>query len=170
MQPILKHVGRLVALMVAGVLAMTVLSGAPASAAPIKSHDVQPATSSEAVAARTVARVKCNWRARKCFGSIAVNTKTLKAFILNDRKSKSAARHGVMKQCRKAGNGKNCKSAGWARNACLAVAIRIKGGVPKKWASAGAFRIKKAKKKAKHKVAGPGTEKIWAYLCTTRRR
>lgn len=173
MRSILKSFGRLMAVMVAGVLALTIVSAAPSSAAPSSTsgRSLPAASSADGhVSARTLARraPRC-WRLhRRCYGSIAVNPHTGRAFIANDKMGKIAARHTANRKCKRHAHGKYCRNAGWVRNGCLAVAYRVRDGKLKEWASAGAATELRAKRRAKRKVRGPGTEHIWAWLCTTR--
>lgn len=175
----LKYVGRLAAFLVAGVLAMTVLSTAPGSAATAKATGTLAATTSASastnVAARTLARTAptCWRRHHKCFGSIVVNPVRGKVYFANDRLTKAAARKTAMKKCTSVANyHKYCRSAGWVRNECLGVAARVPSGTSAitQWASALAANKNQALKKAKNKLGGPARNHYaWAYLCTTRK-
>lgn len=182
MPTIIKHVGRLAALLVAGVLAMTVLSTAPSSASPARSNAPLAASTSAdtTVAARTLARraPACWRRHHKCYGSIAFNPKRVTGanggvYFANDTMTKRAATKAALKKCRKVSRYHNyCKSAGWVRDYCLGLAIRVPGGTTTvtQWASAGAANKTKAMNKAAAKLGGPArNHHKWAYLCTTRK-
>jgi len=174
MRSILKHLGRLVALMVAGVLAMTVMSGAPSSAATAKASKAQPAAASTSLEGRTLAKKKTSacWRKhRKCFGAVWLNSKNFKIGHANDRMTRKAAGKAARRQCGvKSGKyHKYCRSAGWVRNGCLVLVYRAKGNKVY-WAS-GIGKTKRkaglaARKRLKKKVSG--TPKTAGYLCTTR--
>lgn len=182
MRSILKHVGRLAAFLVAAVLAMTLLSTAPGSAAPAKSagsSTTLPASTSAtpAVSARTIAARKapaCWRRHHRCYGSIAVNPARKNLYFANDRLTKSAARTTALKKCRRIANyHKYCRYGGWVSNGCLAAAARLPegpSGYISQWATAVAATKQKAIKKAKAKLGGPARKHyLWGYLCTTRR-
>lgn len=176
MSSILKHVGRVAAFLVAGVLALTVLSTAPGSAATAKPTGTLAATTSASphVSARTLARraPACWRRHRRCYGSMFVNPYTHQAYFANDRLTKRGAIRAAGRKCRSHSYHKYCKNAGWVRNYCLAAAARVPAGTSTitQWASAIAPTADRAYRKAKAKLGGPARNHYrWAYLCTTRR-
>ncbi len=158
--------------------AAMVLGGTLLAAAPIASAKVAPAAASGPAAERTTHSPRlasCAWRQRHCFGAISLNTRNGEVGFANDKRSKSSAIRIAHNSCHRrstagAGSPGWCKKAGWVRNGCLAVAIRINNGAIVEWGSGYAYDRAPAQHKAKNKVRGPGRIKIRFWLCTTRRR
>jgi hypothetical protein len=158
--------------------AALLLGGTMLATAPTASAKAEPATTSKAAAERatnTERLVTCNWRQRRCFGAISFNTRTGEVGFANDKRTRTKAISVAQRSCKnrsEAGDGfpGQCQKAGWVRNGCLALAIRINGGELVEWRSAYAYSEAGAKRKARERVAGPGEVSIHYWLCTTRRR
>lgn len=174
MRSVLLSFRAVLAFAVAALVAGAVMLVAPSSASAAPTPD--PAGTSESAGAeRTLQRAaSCNWRRKRCFGSAAVNRITGTIDFANDKRTKTAAKTVAMRKCRNNPNndgvGRACRSAGWVRNGCLAVAARIRNSTIVEWAAAVAYNADPAYRKAKDKVRGPGREVKWGHVCTTRRK
>ena len=159
-------------------VAAMLLGGTLLAAAPTASAKVAPSTASGPAAERTTHSqrlVSCAWRQRHCFGAISLNTRTGVVGYANDTRTKATAIRIAHNRChtRSTADGgfpRQCTKAGWVRNGCLAVALRIRNGAIVEWGSGFAYNRAPAQQKAKNKVRGPGRIKIQFWLCTTRRR
>jgi hypothetical protein len=158
-------------------VAAMLLGGTLLAAAPTASAKVAPSTASKPAAERTTPsqRVSCAWRQRQCFGAISLNTRTGVVGYANDKRGKATAIRIAHNSCHtrstaQGGSPGQCTKAGWVRNGCLAVAVRINNGAIVRWGSGYAYNRAPAQRKAKNKVRGPGRIKIQFWLCTTRRR
>jgi hypothetical protein len=158
--------------------AALLLGGTLLAAAPNASAKVAPSTASKPAAERTTHTPRlasCPWRQRQCFGAISLNTRTGIVGYANDKRGKATAIRIAHNSCHTrstadGGSPGQCTKAGWVRNGCLAVAIRINNGTLVEWGSGYAYNRAPAQHKAKNKVRGPGRIKIQFWLCTTRRR
>lgn len=136
------------------------LAFAPSSTAAPTAEVVSASTTTS----HTTSRVGCR---KKCFGAIFVNVTTGVARGVVNYPTKKKALNKAKKNCRQAssGNGK-CVRAVWTRNACMAVAARVKNNTLVQWQGRWDNKLKKAKKKAKRALKGPGKRKIWISGCT----
>jgi len=158
--------------------AALLLGGTLIAAAPTASAKATPSTASAPAAERatnTERLATCAWRQRRCFGAISLNTQTLEFGFANDKRTKAKAIGVAQRSCKarsEAGDGfpGQCVKAGWVRNGCLYLAIRINNGQLAEWGSAYSYGKVAAREKALDKVRGPGDESIRFWLCTTRRR
>lgn len=146
------------------------LGGVLLAAAPTASAR---ATSSAERGTDTARLASCNWRAHQCFGAISLNTRTGVVGFANDRRSRSKATSVAQRMCkarsvRHGGSPGQCTRAGWVRNGCLAVAIRIRHGSLVEWGSGFDYDPDQAQAKAKRKVRGLGRERVQYWICTTR--
>ncbi len=156
------------ALLAALLLGGTLLAAAPTASATTSEAGFERADETQRLAS-------CNWRRGKCFGAISLNTRTGVVGFSNDKRSKSSAIRIGQSRCRtrsvaQGGYPGQCTKAGWVRNGCLAVAIRVRNGAIVEWGSGYAYNDGPAKQKAKQKVRGPGRVRIQFWLCTTRDR
>ncbi|TYL45974.1 DUF4189 domain-containing protein [Nocardioides sp. BGMRC 2183] len=137
-------------------------SAAPAEPAPVPGADAQTAE-------RTNARLGC--RVPRCYGAIAVNPRTGDAVWGYNYGTKKRAVSTVLNRCKKRNPDARgaCKRAVWVRNGCAAVAWRGRNGALQEWAGRAAFTKKKAIRKARNAVRGPGKVKVWSWVCTSRR-
>jgi hypothetical protein len=157
------------AAVVAALLGATLLPAAPASAAsaPASTPEAPSAQHSE----RTLARAGC--RVPNCHAAIAINIRTGTSNAAYNYGLRSRAVSKAYNACRnRPVNAKYkgaCRKAGWVRNGCLVVAYRTRSGRMVEWASAARYNRRPAQRAAVNKVRGPGTERVWAWVCTTRR-
>lgn len=163
----LLHLAGLIAVLaalVAGVFAAT-----PASAAPTDTTETSTATSTTAAeqTAPVTARTRC--RIPRCYGAIVINPRTGGSAYSYNYPTRAKAIYAAKKRCRSYGAGSYCRTAVWVRNGCAAVAWRKRNGRMVEWAGRVAFNRAPAIRKAKRAVAGPGTEHLWTYVCTSRR-
>lgn len=160
-----------VALAVVALLGGTLLAAAPVTAAQApRTHApaAERATESERLAS-------CAWQRRRCFAAISLNTRTGVTGTANDKRSRARAVSTAHRSCqaRSADQGGfpgQCKRAGWVRNGCLAVAIRVRNNEIVEWGSGYAYNPPPAQRKARSKVQGPGRILIQQWVCTTRTR
>lgn len=158
--------------------AALLLGGALIVTAPTASAKAAPSTASTPAAERATDAERlatCAWRQRRCFGAISFNTRTGEVGFANDKRTKAKAISVAQRSCKarsEAGDGfpGQCVKAGWVRNGCLYLAIRINNGQLAEWGSAYSYGKAAAREKALDKVRGPGDERIHYWLCTTRRR
>lgn len=148
----------------------TLLGGTLLAFTPTASGQVA-ASSERATPTHRVA--SCDWRAHHCFGAISLNTRTGQVGYANDKRSRAAAIRVAQTSCRTrsadtSGSPGQCRRAGWVRNGCLAVAVRIRDRAIVEWGAAIAYDPDPAKRKARRKVAGPGRTRIAFWLCTSR--
>jgi hypothetical protein len=151
--------------------AAMLLGGVLLAAAPTASAAAASSTDRAEQPAQTERRA-C--QPRRCFGAVSLNTRTGVVGFANDKGSKSKAISLAHSRCKNKSGADGfpgqCKRAGWVRNGCLALAVRINNGALVEWGSAYAYNVDPAKRKAKQKVQGPGNVRIQFWLCTTRRR
>jgi len=102
------------------------------------------------------------------FGAIAVNPVTGKVWKANNLRTKKAAVTKALRACRAHAKGASCRTAGTARNQCVAVGARVLATVPRHrgLAVGHAAGRARAKKRALAKLHGPGRHVVWASLCT----
>jgi hypothetical protein len=168
----------LLAAAVVAVLGGSLLAVAPsASAAPTapaaSSDDRTDRTDRTFRSASETPRNLRGCRVPNCYGSISINVRTGTANGTYNYGMRTRAVNTAYNKCRNRaaneGRAKYCRKAGWVRNGCLAVAYRMNNG-RLEWGSAARYGKSAAIRAAKSKVRGPGQEKLWAWVCTTRRR
>lgn len=147
--------------------------------APASSASMQPASVAAAPAVeRTTGRegdVDCNWRRKRCYGAISLNTRTGQTGFVNDMRTAARAQRIALRQCRRrseatTGFPGQCKPAYVVRNKCLAVAIRVDDDVIVEWAPGRHYDQATAVTNALAKVRGRGGEYVQRIVCTTRTR
>jgi len=163
----LLHLAGLVAIL--ATLVAGLFAAAPtASAAPTNAPEATTTSTTTAQqTARVAARARC--RIPRCFGAIVINPRTGSSAYSYNYNTRSKAVAAAKKRCRSYGSGRYCRTAVWVRNGCAAVAWRKRNGRMVEWAGRVAFNRAPAIRKAKRAVAGPGSEHVWSYVCTSRR-
>ncbi len=147
----------LVALVGTALLVPTSSSAAPSAPtveAPTRSAAPIAVTSDGRATAPRTQRAGC--RMPRCFGSIAVNTKTGFWAKTKNYGSKKRAKRKAMRLCKSANNrDRYCTKMGWVRGrACLGAAKKVKKGTIRKVASAVKPRPRRAVRAAKRKLGG----------------
>lgn len=106
--------------------------------------------------------------ARNYYGSIAVSPDQAHGYAY-DYRTKRGAKARAMRGCKAKSNyPQYCRSMGWVRNGCMAVAIKTRAdGWITQWASGWAGNLPGAKRNAKKRLPGSGG-RILTYVCTTR--
>lgn len=154
------------------VLACTLLT-------PVSSASAHPASVAAAPAVeRTTGSegdVGCNWRRKRCYGAISLNTRTGQTGFANDKRTAARAQRIALRKCRRrseatTGFPGQCKPAYVVRNKCLAVAIRVNDDVIVEWAPGRHYDQATAITNALAKVRGRGDEYVQRVVCTTRTR
>ncbi|WP_183094804.1 DUF4189 domain-containing protein [Nocardioides stalactiti] len=165
----------LLALATAVLLGGVLLATAPTASAQA-TEPPRPATGADLDRAAQGERLaSCNWRRHQCFAAVSFNTRTGQVGWANDKRAKDTAINVAHRSCKtrsEAGEGYpgQCEKAGWVRNGCMALAVRILDGTLAEWRTAYAYREADAKAAALDKVRGDGRERIHYWLCTTRSR
>lgn len=119
--------------------------------------------------------VGCNWRRKRCYGAISLNTRTGQTGFANDKRTAAWAQRIALRKCRRrseatTGFPGQCKPAYVVRNKCLAVAIRVNDDVIVEWAPGRHYDQATAITNALAKVRGRGDEYVQRVVCTTRTR
>lgn len=165
-------------LTVAALLGLNLLAASPTASAGAPSGTSAPAADR---ASGTERLATCAWRRKRCFGAISLNTRTGQFGWANDKRRRAVAVGTAQRSCKtrsedEGGYPGQCTRVGFARNECMATAIRIRNDAIVEWASGYAYHaetksgVPGAKAKARAKVRGPGTVRVVFWLCTTRTR
>lgn len=148
---------------------VALLGFAPSASATTATPDgAAPVTAPVSAQSTTTQRARGGCRVPYCYGALAINLRTGGSGYAYDYNTKKKALRHAKKSCANK-NGKGCHSVIWRRNGCAAVAWRGRNGRLVEWAARHAFSKKAAIRKAKRAVRGKGKEKVWTWVCTSRR-